>query len=776
MWNFFSHKHNKPELTERRWPRQISFKGGIALGVLSMSVVMVLWMTSAKGHDSGLPDPADQGQMTGGQSGNPLAGNRLVGAASPYLQEAARQPVHWRPWGEEAFRLAQQEDKPILLDIGAVWCHWCHVMDMESYEHHEIAQIINRYFVAIKVDRDERPDIDRRYQEAVQALTGHGGWPLTAFLTPEGQVFFGGTYFPPDTRGGRVGLKELLPKLAEVYATQKAQVLATAEQLSQGLTQFAANALRKGQISETLVQEISAAMVQRFDPVHGGFGTSVKFPPGSAIEFALAKYFVDQDPTMLNIVTKTLDAMAHGGVYDQIGGGFFRYSTDPQWRVPHFEKMNDDNAELLLNYLHAYQATGMPLYREIAEGIMSYVNGVLSDQDHGGFYAHQDADMTREDDGDYYTWTVEEVRQALSQEEARVILRYYDIQPQGEMRENPAKNVPFVATRAEVIAQELNSSVEKVEWLIHQGKSRLFQTRMARKAPLVDKTIYVDRNGMMISSYLEAFQVLGDTQAKAFALKTLDLLLRKAYQERKGMYHAYFAGHARISGLLNDQVQMANALLNAFMVTGEQQYLSVAQDLMDYAVSAFWDPKGGGFFDRAAQGDALAALTRPFKDIDDNPSASSNGVAALVLDRLAYLTNHESYEQKALHTLEAFSGSVKGKGHVVGSYALAVHYHLNRSAQAVIIGKKDDHNTQALWKAALTTYRPGKLVAVYDPTTLNMKHLPPAVAGAVNVFGVQGEPRAYVCAGVTCAPPTKDPEEVAVLVKSYGLKQSIGRG
>ncbi len=696
-------------------------------------------------------------------------GNLLAGEASPYLREASRQPVHWRPWGQAAFQQAQEEDKPILLDIGAVWCHWCHVMDMESYENQEIARLINQNFVAIKVDMDERPDIDRRYQEAVRALTGRGGWPLTAFLTSEGQVFFGGTYFPPTTRGTRTGLKQLLPELVRVYTVGKAQVQVSAAQLARTLANYGARVNQKGPLSEDLVQSVTTSMAKEFDPVNGGFGTGAKFPSGSAMDLALATYFVNQDPKMLEIVTKTLDAMAHGGVYDHIGGGFFRYATDPQWTVPHFEKMNYDNAELLMNYLHAYQATGNGLYREIAEGIRMYVNGVLSNQDTGGFYAHQDADMTREDDGDYYTWTVQDVRQALPQDEAEVMLRYYDIQALGEMRENPAKNVPLIATTSEAIAQELKVPIDKVRELIRHGTQHLYQARLTRKAPLVDQTMYADRNGMLISAYLEAFQVLGDEHAKAFALKTLDLLLRAAYREGQGMYHAYFEGQARVPGLLNDQVQMANASLDAFEVTGETRYLAVAKDLMDYAIVTLWDSQAGGFFDRAPQADALAVLGRPVKDISDNPTASPNGVAAAVLDRLASLTNRQDYAQKARETLEAFAGSAQRHGRFIAAYALAVHHHFNRPAQAVIIGKKNDPKTQSLWNAALTSYRPGKIVAVYDPTEVKLDHLPPAVAGAVKVFGIKGEPRAYVCAGVTCAPPTTDPNEVATLVKTYGV-------
>ena len=770
---------NKP-VARSRWHPRIGSKRWVAMALIGGALTTVLWMTDWKA--GAVRNVVGQSQVPATVleiKARPAAlsgpGNQLGGAASPYLREAARQPVHWMPWTEAAFRRAQQEDKPILLDIGAVWCHWCHVMDVESYENDGIADIINSYFVPVKVDMDERPDIDHRYQQAVQALSGTGGWPLTAFLTPEGKVFFGGTYFPPDDRLGRPGFKTLLIKIAAVYKSQKTEVLASAEKISAGLKRFASESIQSGDFSEDLVDAAMKSMVQHLDSVNGGFGTGVKFPAGGAIELALALYFEKRDSQMLNVVTKTLDGMAHGGVYDHIGGGFFRYSTDPQWRVPHFEKMNYDNAELLVNYLHAYQATGRMLYKQMAEEIMGYLNAVLSDQANGGFYAHQDADMTREDDGDYYTWTVQEIRNALSKDEAEVILRYYDVQPRGEMKENPAKNVLFIAATPDAIAKELRFSVDRTKVLIDLGRKHLLAARFKRQAPLVDTTIYSDRNGLLISAYLEAYRVLSHNQAKAFALKTIDRLLNNAYRQGEGMFHAYFEGKARLPGLLTDQVRMAKALLEAFEVTGERRYLEVAKDLMNYAITHFWDSQDGGFFDRLAQGESLAVLDRPLKEVEDNPTPSPNGIAALVLDRLAYLTNDAHYEQKALQTLRAFAGSAKGYGHFGATYALAVHYHINRSAQAVIIGRNVDPTTQILWKSALTTYRPGKVVAVYDPTQLKIEGLPPAVAGAVKAFGVLAEPRAYVCVGSTCAPPTGDPAELVSLLKSYGLESTKPR-
>lgn len=378
--------------------------------------------------------------------------------------------------------------------------------------------------------------------------------------------------------------------------------------------------------------------------------------------------------------------------------------------------------------------------------------------------------MTREDDGDYYTWSVQEVRGVLDKEEAEVILRYYDIQPRGEMRENQVKNVLWIATTPEALAKDMSMPPETVRAIIARAKENLLRARLKRKTPLVDKTIYSDRNGILIHAYLEASQILGDEHAKAFALKTLDRLLRVAYREDSGMYHAYFEGQARIPGLFNDQAQISNALLTAFEATGDQRYLAMAKDVMGLAIKRFCDPKDGGFFDRQQESSALAALVAPFKDYEDDPTASPNAVAAIVLDRLVYLTNDERFGRKALETLEAFAGAAEKYGGFAAAYALAVHYHLDRSAQAVIIGAKDDPKTKVLWRAALRTYRPGKLVAVYDPIELKLDALPPAVAGAVKVFGVQGKPQAYVCAGATCAPPTGDPNEVVTLVKSYGVK------
>ncbi|RMF83505.1 MAG: thioredoxin domain-containing protein, partial [Nitrospinota bacterium] len=392
--------------------------------------------------------------------------NRLAHSTSAYLRAARYQPVHWYEWGAEAFQKAQELDRPILLDIGAIWCHWCHVMDRETYESPEIARLINQHFLPIKVDRDARPDIDRRYQKVIVALTGRGGWPLTLFLTPQGEVIFGGTYFPPQARLGKPGMQELLPKIATLYRERKAELLQHVREFHQTLSRYQQQSVVPGALDPRLITPVLEDMEQRFEPIHGGFDPGPKFPRTAAVELALLAY--DRDPqnrVLLHMVTKTLQSMARGGIFDQIGGGFHRYVTDAAWLVPHFEKLLNLNAELLRNYLHAYQATGEPLFKEVALSTFRYVQETLSRQG-GGFYASQDADMHPQDDGRYYTWTGQELLDALPPEEAPLLLRYFDIPPTGQDR-----YVLAARTQPRVIAQHLSLPLSEVQHRLVQGKS-----------------------------------------------------------------------------------------------------------------------------------------------------------------------------------------------------------------------------------------------------------------------------------------------------------------
>src|SRR5947199_2573179 len=415
--------------------------------------------------------------------------NALAAASSSYLRSAAHQPVQWRPWGDAAFEAARREDKPILLDIGAVWCHWCHVMDRESYENEELARMSNEHYVAVKVDRDERPDIDARYQVAVSALTGQGGWPLTAFLTPDGKPFYGGTYFPPDDRYGRPGMKRMLESIAHNYRAHKDEILNSAQRIAEalgGIEQFRTGGPKAG---ASIAQSIIESIARMLDPQHGGFGSAPKFPHPSATDLLLDAYLETRQSWLLNAVTTTLEGMGRGGVYDQIGGGFHRYSVDERWTVPHFEKMSYDNAGLLVNYLGAYQVTGSEFFREIALGILSFIETVLSNPE-GGFYGSQDADYSLDDDGDYFTWTLAELRKALAPDEARVMERYDDIEAHGEMHHNPAKNVLWIARNPDEIAKSRGLEESTVRLTIAKAKRQMLAARKPRPTPYLDTTMY----------------------------------------------------------------------------------------------------------------------------------------------------------------------------------------------------------------------------------------------------------------------------------------------
>src|SRR5712672_1878433 len=436
--------------------------------------------------------------------------NRLKDSVSPYLRSAAHQPIAWYEWGDAAFARAKAENKPVLLDIGAVWCHWCHVIDRESYESADIAKIINEHFVAVKVDRDERPDVDARYQSAISALSGQGGWPLTGFLLPDGKPFYGGTYFPPDDQGGRPGFRRVLLAVADSYRNKRPDLERAANSLADAVAQAETFTGAKAKFDLGVVDAQIQSITKLFDTRNGGFGQAPKFPHASAIELILERYQERKDKQLLGIAETTLEKMARGGVYDQLAGGFHRYSVDERWLVPHFEKMSYDNSELLKNYLHGWQITQNWLFSKTAESIIAWVNEVLSDQVNGGFYASQDADVSLDDDGDYFTWTLDEVRAVLSPEEARIVELYYDVEAHGEMHHNPAKNVLWVAREPQDIAAQVASEESVVRLTIARAKEKMLAARWPRPTPYVDKTLYASWNAMFVSAYLQAGRALQD--------------------------------------------------------------------------------------------------------------------------------------------------------------------------------------------------------------------------------------------------------------------------
>jgi uncharacterized protein len=702
--------------------------------------------------------------------------NRLATSASPYLRSAAHQPVEWYEWGEEAFARARAEDKPILLDIGAVWCHWCHVIDRESYEDPALAALINKNFVPVKVDRDERPDVDARYQSAISAVSGQGGWPLTGFLLSDGRPFYGGTYFPPQDSMGRPSFRRVLEHVAEAFHTRRDDVEKAAGALVGAVQKAETFAGARGNWTPALVNELTASILQHFDAHHGGFGGGPKFPHSAAIDLLLERYQATRDPQLLLAAQTTLEKMARGGVYDQLGGGFHRYSVDERWLVPHFEKMSYDNSELLKNYLHGYAVTRHPLFRETALGIIRWVDTVLSDREHGGFYASQDADISLDDDGDYFTWTLDEVRAVLSPELSRVVELYYDIGPRGEMHHNPAKNVLWVAREPETIAEAIGTSAEDVRKKIAEARRELFAARGKRPTPFVDTTIYTSWNAMFISAYLEAAQVLGGEEGygcRIFALGTLDRLIEEGWDERRGFSHR-LGNHeqGRLDGTLDDQVFAAIALLDGFEATLNMRYFDFAERAARLVMEKYADKEDGGFFDRASDAPPLGSFDIRRKPIQDSPTPAGDAVAMIVLDRLYEYTGKNEYHEQAHIALEAFSDVASRYGMFAATYGLAAALHSHHPLQVVITGAYEDDSARALERAACLFYRFGKAVLRVTPKP-NYEALPPALRQMLPELHAE-RTQAFVCAAGTCFPPVTDPQKLTELLAHIGQASGTG--
>ena len=462
--------------------------------------------------------------------------NSLSRAASAYLRSAQHQPIEWNEWGAEAFEKARRENKPVLLDIGAVWCHWCHVMDRESYENPSTAEIINAKFVAVKVDRDERPDVDTRYQSAVSAISGQGGWPLTAFLTPDGKPYFGGTYFPPDERYGRPSFQRVLLTMADAFANKREEVEESAGSVMQAIEHNESFSGRAGVLGsglgEPLLEKIVDSMVRQFDAKNGGFGSQPKFPHPGALDLLIdeAGRGGEIAARAKHVAVVTLEKMAAGGIYDQLAGGFHRYSVDERWVVPHFEKMAYDNSELLKNYAHAFQSFVEPEFARVAKDILRWMDEWLSDRELGGFYASQDADDSLDDDGDYFTWTREEAKEVLTAEEFAVAERYFDLRVVGDMHHNPAKNVLKVGSSYGVTPPVNDAAVHEGGTRLAAVKAKMYAARLRRKTPYVDRTVYTGWNGMCISAYVAAGRGLGLWEPVEFALKSLDRVLGSVWE------------------------------------------------------------------------------------------------------------------------------------------------------------------------------------------------------------------------------------------------------
>jgi uncharacterized protein len=705
--------------------------------------------------------------------------NSLSRASSAYLRSAMHQPIQWHEWGDEAFAAAQRENKPMLLDIGAVWCHWCHVMDRESYDDPEVAAIVNEHFIAVKVDRDERPDIDSRYQAAVSAVSGQGGWPLTAFLTPDGKPFYGGTYFPPTDGYGRPSFKRVLISIANAYKEKHGDVVEQAKMVESAIAQAESFAGRSGRISANIISAIEKSAFKMFDPQHGGFGQAPKFPHPSALDLLIEQYSRNGDENLRNLIVTTLEHMANGGVYDQLAGGFHRYSVDERWVVPHFEKMCYDNSELLKNYVHAYQATGSEFFANVARDIIRWMDEWLSDRERGGFYASQDADISLDDDGDYFTWTLDEARAVLTEEEAQVAALHYDINEIGEMHHNPAKNVLHVRAPIEEIARRMSLSAERVESLLDSAKKKMYAARLQRPTPYIDKTVYVGWNSMCVSAYLEAAKVLGLDAARRFALRSLDRILAEAWKQSRLLHVVAYSdpqAHAReVSGLLEDYAATALACLDAYESTADLSYFKFARAIGDAMIARFFDAVSGGFFDAepAADGKSLGVLSTRRKPLQDSPTPAGNPLAAIAMLRLHHYTDDNSYRDKTEQTLELFAGVAEQFGIFVATCGIAVLRFLYAPVQVVVIAGTESKQTEsqpakltgtthAFTSVAGAAFAFNKSVLLLTPNQAVAENLPPSLAATIPKLPQLSSDKSFavLCSGASCQPPFTDALEL----------------
>ena len=708
--------------------------------------------------------------------------NGLANASSSYLRSAMHQPVDWQEWGDAAFARAKSENKPVLLDIGAVWCHWCHVMDRESYEDPEIAEIINDHFVAVKVDRDERLDVDSRYQAAVQAMSGQGGWPLTVILTPEGKPFFGGTYFPKDERYGRPGFGHVLLTMAHAYTDRHEEVVESADSVVAAIEYNESFSGRSADLHSGIVGKLVQSALQQFDKHNGGFGTQPKFPHPSILDLLLDHATRSADQSAHNVARLTLDKMSSGGMYDHLAGGFHRYSVDDRWIVPHFEKMSYDNSELLKNYVHSFQSFVEPEHARIALEVIHWMDTVLSDRERGGFYASQDADESLDDDGDYFTWTRGEAAAVLTPEEMDVAALYYDIGELGDMHHNPQKNTLHIDHSLAEVARRSAITVEEATERLQSAKKKLYAARLQRPMPFVDKTVYVNWNGLAISAYLDAARVLELDAPRRFALFSLDRILRESWHADGSLDRvvAYADGKSPtspVAGMLDDYAALGLACRDAWESTSHLHYYQQAERIADAMIARFYDQTNGGFFDTAQNAFAtapLGVLAARRKPLQDSPTPAGNSLAAMLLLRLAELSGNNDLREKAEDTLEAFAGVAEQFGLYAGAYGLALQRYLLPPVQVCIIG--DDEQARRLAVIATARYAVNKTVLRFSRSVVEAQALPPSLAETLPHLPELRDGRSFVvvCSGTSCQPPVHESEALIELLNR--LLESNGKG
>lgn len=675
--------------------------------------------------------------------------NRLQHETSPYLLQHANNPVDWYPWGDEAFAAARAQDKPVLLSIGYSACHWCHVMERESFENPHIADLMNQHFINVKVDREERPDIDAVYMAAVQMMTGQGGWPLTVFLTPDGKPFYGGTYFPPEDRPGLPAFPRILLAVADTYRNRRDELEQSADQLRDHLEQHFRWELPATPVSPRLLDTAASGLARQFDQINGGFGTAPKFPPPMTLEFLLRYRLRSGSDTALHMVDLTLEQMARGGLHDQIGGGFHRYAVDANWLVPHFEKMLYDNALLARVYILAYQATGHDFYRAVAEDTFAYILREMTAPD-GGFYSTQDADSEGEE-GKFYVWTPDELEAVLGPETAPIVARYFGVTPEGNFE---GKSILHVPEPPDVVADAFDIGLDRLAEIIATARDQLYQARTQRVWPGRDDKILTDWNGLMLRAFAEGAIATGRRDLLDAAVRNATFLRTHLYRDER-LLHSYKDGEATVPGYLEDYTALIAGLIALYEATFDAGWIAWARALTDRMLADFWDDEHGGLFDTPADGEALVA--RP-KDTFDSATPSGNSLGAECLLRLALLLGEDRYRQRAMAILERFSSLVETHPSGFGQLLCAIDFAVAETREIAIVGDPGSPATQALLNVVQRPYFPHKVTALRHPDRDDEAAIIPLLEERVML---DNQPTAYVCQNYACQQPVTDPEALA---------------
>jgi uncharacterized protein len=680
--------------------------------------------------------------------------NRLANETSPYLLQHAANPVDWYPWGEEAQNKAKAENKPIFLSIGYSACHWCHVMERESFENVGIAAIMNRHFINIKVDREERPDLDDFYMTFVQMTTGSGGWPMSVFLTPDGKPFFGGTYFPPEDAYGRRGFPFILNAVAQTWERQQQQVLDSSASLLSDLQANHGTTEPGGILNPEILDEAAQQMLDRFDPVNGGFGGAPKFPPSYSLSLLMKHYSRNQDPLLLKAITHTLDRMACGGMYDQVGGGFHRYSVDAQWLVPHFEKMLYDNALLAVTYLEAFQLTGKSLYRKVATEILDYVLRDMHDPA-GGFWSSEDADSEGVE-GRFYVWTPEEVIETLGSQDGKLFCDFYDVTNSGNFEHS--LSILHIRVDTVLFAQSYGLTLEQLESKLASLRTQLLELRSKRIRPTRDDKVLTEWNGLMLSAFAKGYQVTND-QRYLDAAQGCAQFIETTMLKEDGLLRVYRQGQAKQHGFLADYAFTADGLIDLYEVSFDTRWLKLAIRLVEEMIRKFLEANAGGFFMTLADQPDLPVRPR---DSYDGAIPSGNSVAAMALLRLSVLLDRKDFRDLALGTMSSLGGSAAKIPAAYMNLLNAFDFSHYPPVEIAIIGNRNDPATQALVQVAHAAYVPNKVIAFLDRDDPEQTEIQELIPLLQNRSRGGTRATAYVCKDFACKLPVT---EVADLVK-----------